>query len=114
MPLCTECGTLVVSTEEVCPRCRHPRWYTLRKVAICFAIVAALLFVIRYLATEFAGRWPGWSKAARRPGLSERRRLMPRWPAFHMDSRVVLVVSELRSLTLEALEDAEQDRRRAA
>jgi hypothetical protein len=33
--------------------------YTLRKVAICPAIVAALLLVIRYLATEFAGTWPG-------------------------------------------------------
>jgi uncharacterized OB-fold protein len=59
MPLCTECGTRVVSTEGVCPRCRHPRWYTLRKVAICLAIVAALLVVIRYLATTFAGTWPG-------------------------------------------------------
>jgi hypothetical protein len=59
MPLCTECGTRVASTEGVCPRCRHPRWHTLRKVAICLGIVAALLLVIRYLATEFAGTWPG-------------------------------------------------------
>jgi hypothetical protein len=59
MPLCTECGARVISTEGACPRCRHPRWYTLRKVAICFAIVAALLLLIRYLATTFAGIWPG-------------------------------------------------------
>ncbi|HEV7601837.1 MAG TPA: hypothetical protein VGO49_16475 [Bradyrhizobium sp.] len=59
MPICTECGTRVVSRDGICPRCRYPRWYTLRKVAIFSGIVAALLLVIRYLATEFAGTWPG-------------------------------------------------------
>jgi hypothetical protein len=54
MPLCTECGTRVFSTEGVCPRCRHPRWYTLRKVAICFAILNAVREIAEHLKVDIA------------------------------------------------------------
>ena len=43
---CTECGASVGHTA-VCPQCRHPKWYTLKKVAICFIVVVVLVVITK-------------------------------------------------------------------
>jgi hypothetical protein len=47
---CTECGA-AVGDAATCPRCRHPRWYTLKKVALCLLVVGILIGLTKYLMT---------------------------------------------------------------
>jgi hypothetical protein len=62
---CTECGADIPGDRGLCPRCHHPRWYTLKKVSLCTAVVFALALLIRY-AVRFGdralsfwfGQWP--------------------------------------------------------
>jgi len=46
---CTECGAAVRNDASTCPRCRYPRWYTLKKVAICLLVVGLLIGLTKYL-----------------------------------------------------------------
>lgn len=50
MGTCTECGA-PVNNAAVCPRCRHPKWYTLKKVTICFVIVLGLIAITKYFVS---------------------------------------------------------------
>lgn len=45
---CTECGA-AVGNASICSRCRYPRWYTLKKVAICLLVVGVLIGFTKYL-----------------------------------------------------------------
>lgn len=49
MTTCTECGATVPPGDAVCPRCRRPKWYTLRKVGICLVVMAILIVVIKLM-----------------------------------------------------------------
>jgi hypothetical protein len=58
---CTECGA-PVGNAAVCPRCRYPKWYTLKKVAICLFVVAALIAITKYFVSigdRTLGQWFG-------------------------------------------------------
>ena len=59
---CTECGTVMPPDQGLCPKCHHPRWYTLKKVSICLLIVVTLAVVIRYVVmsgTRALSMWFG-------------------------------------------------------
>ena len=45
---CTECDAIIPSDRSLCPRCHRPRWYTLKKVSLCVALVVVLATLIRY------------------------------------------------------------------
>ncbi len=49
MTTCTECGAIVPADDAVCPRCRRPKWYTLRKMAICLVALAVLIIAIKVM-----------------------------------------------------------------
>jgi hypothetical protein len=41
----------VAGHQAVCPRCRHPRWYTAKKVAICLLGVLVLIAITKYFVS---------------------------------------------------------------
>jgi uncharacterized paraquat-inducible protein A len=44
---CTECGAKIRGDDGLCPRCHHPRWYTLKKISAFLLIVAILAALIK-------------------------------------------------------------------
>jgi uncharacterized paraquat-inducible protein A len=46
---CTECGAELRQNQETCPRCHHPRWYTLKKTSILLLIIVLLVALTKYL-----------------------------------------------------------------
>jgi uncharacterized paraquat-inducible protein A len=46
---CTECGAELRKNQETCPRCHHPRWYTLKKTSILLLIIVLLVVLIKYV-----------------------------------------------------------------
>ena len=45
---CTECGAKILPNQELCPRCHHPRWYTLKKLAVLLLIIGLLMVFIKF------------------------------------------------------------------
>ena len=62
MTTCTECGAEVPSGNAVCPRCMHPKWYTLKKMSICLVALLALVLLIKLMVItgeRSLGQWFG-------------------------------------------------------